>query len=382
MSWADVEAAARDGLLTETHHVELKRELGPSGKGTNRDAAKDMSALAIDGGALLYGVDEVPDGPPQLYPVPLVGLRERLAQIALTRCDPPLHVTTREIPDPADVTVGVVIVEVPASADAPHMVDGRYFGRSDTTTYQLGDAEVEWRIRSRAARVVDADQTIDVQVADDPLGAEQPLGRLYVVADPVAARPDLLEGHLLDRGFQERVATPMGPVGSSPHWGYLTRGSETRADGRGWSSYGIFGHRRSGEPDAPAEMLDLEITWAGRVRTWATGLNTSVQNAMIGGTVETVDELAARRLVAETLEVVAEISRVSGYGGRWSVTVGLVGIRGRASFSRRYSTALARFSGDRYVQQRTVAAGQLAQDVAPTTGALMDRLEFALGLRG
>lgn len=378
-----MEAAAREGLLTETHHVELKRELGPSGKGTNREAAKDMSALSLDGGALLYGVDEAPDGPPQLYPVPLEGLRERLAQIALTRCDPPLHVTTRQIADPADATVGVVIVEVPASADAPHMVDGRYFGRSDTTTYQLGDAEVEWRIRARAARVVDADRTIDAEVADDPLGSEQPLGRLYVVADPVAARPGLLEDHLFDRGFQDRIATPVGPVSSGPHWGYLNRGSEPRADGRGWSSYGISGRRRSGVTDEPTDMLDVEITWAGRVRTWATGLNTDVRNGLvIGGSVETVDELAARRLVGETLEVAAEISRVSGYGGRWSVTVGLVGIRGRASFSRGYSTALARFSGDRYVQQRTVAAGRLAQDVAPTTGALMDRLEFALGLRG
>lgn len=64
------------------------------------------------------------------------------------------------------------------------------------------------------------------------------------------------------------------------------------------------------------------------------------------------------------------------------VTVGSAGIRGRASFSRGYSMALARFSGDQYVQQWTVAAGQLVQDVAPTTGVLMDRLEFALGLRG
>jgi len=32
-------------------------------------------------------------------------------------------------------------------------------------------------------------------------------------------------------------------------------------------------------------MLDVEITWAGRLRMWATGLDTSVQDAVIGAQV-------------------------------------------------------------------------------------------------
>jgi predicted HTH transcriptional regulator len=54
--------------------------------------------------------------------------------------DPPLNVIT-EVIETAPGT-GYLIVHIPASPAAPHMVEGRYFGRGDKTKHRLSDAEV------------------------------------------------------------------------------------------------------------------------------------------------------------------------------------------------------------------------------------------------
>ena len=61
------------------------------------------------------------------------------------RIDAPVRVTTRTI-DSATAGCGYLGVIVPASPDAPRMVEGVYRGRGDTTNIRLSDAEVR-RIR-------------------------------------------------------------------------------------------------------------------------------------------------------------------------------------------------------------------------------------------
>jgi hypothetical protein len=48
-SEADLAEAVSLGLLEETHYLELKREI-PAGKGANRELARDLASLAVDGG--------------------------------------------------------------------------------------------------------------------------------------------------------------------------------------------------------------------------------------------------------------------------------------------------------------------------------------------
>jgi hypothetical protein len=78
-----------------------------------------MASFAIDGGLLIYGVDEATT-PLTVKPVLLHGLPERLEQIELTRVSPPLHVRPVALPDPAGTTHGVVVV-VPANGSAPSL---------------------------------------------------------------------------------------------------------------------------------------------------------------------------------------------------------------------------------------------------------------------
>ena len=75
--------AATNGLLNETHYLDLKREL-QSGESGNKGLAKDIAAFALDGGTILIGVDE-DRSPPELTPVDLDGLAERVEQIGAMR---------------------------------------------------------------------------------------------------------------------------------------------------------------------------------------------------------------------------------------------------------------------------------------------------------
>ncbi len=63
-----------EGLLTEDHHIELKRELG-KGPSANKELARDLASFAIDGGAIYIGVAEGEPGTPTLHPVELTGSR-------------------------------------------------------------------------------------------------------------------------------------------------------------------------------------------------------------------------------------------------------------------------------------------------------------------
>jgi hypothetical protein len=81
-----LQEALQGGLLDESHNLELKRTLG-TGRSANKELARDLAQFGIDGGTVVFGVDEGSDGePPILTPVPLHGLAERIEQVA--RSDP------------------------------------------------------------------------------------------------------------------------------------------------------------------------------------------------------------------------------------------------------------------------------------------------------
>ena len=130
--------AAETGLLAEGQKLDVKREMP-----TNRDLAKDIAAFSLYGGVIIIGVDEKPPpAPPELHPVELDGLSERISQIAATRVDEAVIVTTTAIDSSTEPGKGYMVVEVPASPRGPHMADGKYYGRADKTNRVLPHAEV------------------------------------------------------------------------------------------------------------------------------------------------------------------------------------------------------------------------------------------------
>jgi hypothetical protein len=161
-----------DGRLDEHAWCELKRQLAPRSRSANLELARDLASLAVDGGSLYIGVDEKPpDGNP-LRPQPLAGLRERVDQVALSRVTPALFVETYEIAAAERPGCGYLEVVVRASADAPHQVDGTYYGRSDTGKCRLSDQQVERLMRDREQQQHGAEDELRALIAADPYQGE------------------------------------------------------------------------------------------------------------------------------------------------------------------------------------------------------------------
>jgi hypothetical protein len=165
----------------------------------------------------VIGVDEDDTGRAvALVPVELAGFAERLDQAALHRCDPPVTVRIDLLVNPVDEATGLLMVEVPASPLAPHMVDGRYYGRGDRGIRVLSDAEV---VRLHQMRALEADRierTLDDAIADaDRLLPEDSakVGRLVIVAEPAPVqRPDLMAEVYARRDWWQWVRTAESAV--------------------------------------------------------------------------------------------------------------------------------------------------------------------------
>ena len=177
--------------VAENHYTELKSTYERT-DGGRREMAKDIAALALDGGALIVGINEDEVGRAvEVSPVDLAGFAERLDQAATYRCDPPVQVGIDLLPHPEDPVKGVLVVQVPANPLAPVMVDGRYYGRGERAVRQLGDAEVVRLHQNRAGQADHVERTLTAAVTDAQSGLmpnSGKEGRLVVVAEPAPIR--------------------------------------------------------------------------------------------------------------------------------------------------------------------------------------------------
>jgi hypothetical protein len=201
-TFAQAEADVSARVTVENHYMELKRTFEQTDRG-RREMAKAIAALALDGGTMVIGVDEDDTGRAvALMPVELAGFAERLDQAALHRCDPPVTVKIDPLVNPVDEATGLLTVEVPSSPLAPHMVDGRYYGRGERGVRVLSDAEV---VRLHQVRALEADrieQTLDDAIADAsrllPKDSAK-VGRLVVVAEPAPVQHSDLMAEVYER---------------------------------------------------------------------------------------------------------------------------------------------------------------------------------------
>ena len=105
----ELERAARDGLLKEKQRFEVKRELPAKKK--NADVAVEVSALTVEGGFLIYGIDEDTHGRPTVpAPITLAGARQRIDQIVQTLVDEPPDIEIDELPLDDDPAKGYLLL--------------------------------------------------------------------------------------------------------------------------------------------------------------------------------------------------------------------------------------------------------------------------------
>jgi hypothetical protein len=311
-----------------------------SSRALNRETARDLAQFAIDGGTVVVGLDELDDGTIEVVPQPLNGLAEQIEQIARANCDPPLAVISRSIPTEADLALGFLVVHVPPSPSAPHMVDGRYIGRGDKTKRYLADAEVLRLHARRASQEVDALQLLEAEFGRDPFdmkGRQQAHG--FFVAEPVSGRRNMLLG-LTDPplqfdkilAFTRRAMDPGLPAQAAVErlGAFAPDLREMQTFDRRPSSVAMMTYDidRGRQPRQLARVDvsagELEIRDNGGLRIYLSSLSRakSEDDPQLFFEVKAVG--LAHRLVA----LAAGAADESGYLGNWSLAFGATGLLG------------------------------------------------------
>jgi hypothetical protein len=374
----DLQAAIDDGLLEERHAVDIKRELPPKSDSANKSLAQDLAAFAINGGQLVIGVDEGPPIAP--WPVPLAGLPERVESVALGRVSPPLQVRTTSIPALAKPGHGYLLVNVPASPMAPHMVDHVYYARSDKRNYRLADAEVQRLVDLRRRWQHDMTAEVRALIAADPLPQDH--GHLFVIAAPLAPARDLLRPRLEAAdwyaGLRELVGTGelKGLPGYVPNIDFLGQGTRT-ARGAALQTSG-FGTRDVSD----RESARVELTHQGAVRILCgRGRDTWQRDAPTIQVPIVVDQLVIG-WCAQTLRIALAVGAAEGFSGTWQLGVGLTQMLGAYSWTRRdVLTPSPPFPEPDYVETARATTEEIEQSIHEVLNRLVGRLMVGLDSR-
>ena len=383
----DLQHLVNEGLLEESHHVELKREL-PSGKGSNKEFGRDLASLAVDGGVLYIGIDEGPIGQvPTLHPIELAGLPERIDQVARSVVRPALDLGVTAIPSHENPRQGYVAVTVPPSGDAPHMVDGTYWGRGAKTKERLSDFQVREVLHGRArAREIGASALIRLVDRDPTPPGLRDQGHLFVLARPLFGASDLLlrtfGGDSASKWLTDHIlrGMPMAQASKwSPDLGNTAATVSRRA--RGWAihSYEMGVSRelrgvRVGSGPVESGLLDVEFDEDGTVQLFC-GRATDERNGarlVLDGLV-----IGLTRRVVVCASVIAE---AAAYRGPWLLGLAVTNLRGALSWHlvQDFAGSALPYSETDYLETIEVPYDALVSDVDTLVHRLYGRLDRAL----
>ena len=142
-SWSDLEA-----LIGQEESATLDFKVAPT---SNEETAKDIAAMSLNGGVIVYGIEENKETrlAEKIVPFGLKGIEEKVRQVAGSRISPAPDFDVITVPEQEAATDGALVVVVPASPLAPHQASGRYPCRRGTTTDYLAEPDVERLYRQR-----------------------------------------------------------------------------------------------------------------------------------------------------------------------------------------------------------------------------------------
>lgn len=320
---------------------------------------------------------------------PLAGLRERVEQILRQVVDPPLSVATRVIESEADSSVGYVVVTVPPSPVAPHMVDGSYYGRNDCTKYRLSDAEV-LRLHARREPVERiARAALDEEISRDhvPLD-DRTRGHLYAVAQPVTAPPGLARG-LLAGGAQtlrELLRTSESSVAIDLHQfrhePTMATDYTPTAQGAAMRSFAATGPGRTLNAKASEEsLLDIEFREDGGQRLLLGCMTCEVHpNSWDEPRQVIMDGFAVAYAFRMALWA-AEVGSRSGYHGTWVLGIHADRLRGLSSWvhTGTFGNTAVLFDANDYREVTTASHLELVERPYAVVDRLVGRLLRGLG---
>ncbi|MFI6705379.1 helix-turn-helix domain-containing protein [Nonomuraea sp. NPDC050478] len=387
----DLRRAIDGGLIKESHHLDLKKV--PATKGDNRESAKDMVSFAIDSGTLIMGVAEDKQNRTfTLAPQPLNGLAEQVEEIARNVPEPPLTILTEEIPSDADPTRGYLVVHIPASPAAPHMVDGKYYGRGDKTKYVLSDAEVSRLHERRRVGGQDALSLLQHEIDRDPIPADpQRSAHLFLVAQPLAGRRDMLLDLVSGEGWDQRLGTfsrqaqtpdleaLLRPYSVEPSLRQADR-AHRRARGAALTTYNL-GEGRTYTPTTSTvadKVVELSVHEDGGLRVFFSRFSDILNGDHLAPDGRRVLlDVAAAAYTRRFLSLVLAAAEYGAYFGNWALAFGATGLSGLRTYSGMQSFGYAestRYDEDHYAETTEATWAELTTTPGAITQRLVGRL--------
>ncbi len=346
--------------------------------------AKDLAAFAIDGGMILVGVDEGEDTtrPPTLVPQLTDGLAERVEQVARMAVSEPLRVQTTVISS-SEPSKGYLVIRIPPSPRAPHMVDGRYYGRGDKTNVVLSNEEV---LRHHQRLLHDrSDLQAEVRELLNDIDREMPL--FAVIADPIGARDDFLVELAEAHNWETRVGELVRRAGDGakgPNYPPYVRGAgfQRRAEGVAVTD-GMHDDVRRFDGDGKA----LELVFHESGRLTLVSERATVMYAPPVQPPRPERKVIFEELIADKVEmfvrVTAEVARSAHYQGSWRFALTVRGLKGGVSYLRvddfgRFSGA--EYTADVYARETEAALTEFIDDPNAVVQALTMPLLRGLGV--
>ncbi|MEN0083648.1 MAG: RNA-binding domain-containing protein [Leifsonia sp.] len=368
----DLSRAIAEGTFGESHWLEAKRDTGDS-KGERAETARDLASFGLDGGTLVIGVAEVKSERRfELSPVPLDGVREKVEQIAGSRIQPPLGIRVSTIISSRDPSVGYVVIVIPVSPVAPHMVDGRYYRRGDSTRQAMDDSEVRRLIQRRRDLSLEMGQLL-IGKRDADTAAGLASTSAYFLARPMTAPHEMLLDLVNEpRGSTVRdlisTASARVPDGLS-EWNHrLTEVTVDRRRGRRISFATLYGD------DLPV----IEVLFDERGDISAADRELGFANE----STRQFYDVQLTRWLFDCVNVVAETSDRIDYRGPWMFAVLVDGLAGSVSALRAANFRafnVPAYDAQDYFEAVEANGFDLSTNVAKSVRALVHPLLRALG---
>lgn len=204
----DVMTVTQNGSLEETLTFEAKSEIPPK----NVDLAIEVSAMAnTAGGVIVIGLKEDESGRPIIpSPIELKGQQERIESILRTLISEVPTFSISSFQSKSDTSKGYVVITVPPSERAPHMIikkgERRYYGRGEKINIILGESEVARLYERRNLTTLDLLPVLERQINAAPIKDHRGFIHLHMIIKPIL-QDDLIlekavEGFSIDYGRQ------------------------------------------------------------------------------------------------------------------------------------------------------------------------------------